>query len=232
MPGVGALDVPALPGLGRGPCRLYGRFRRSCHGRRVHRGSSASRTRRPVDGDVIRQRADLCEFVQHGARSGESCRFAGPAPGLAGCRSPPPAGTASCPACGRSTRLRQAHWPPRGDFVMQPSTASSSRARPIMRWSGLPGDRLQVREDPGLDPLVAAFPDRGGSAGTVGDRRIGAAKAQDLDEFLEDDPVAYPRLVAAQQVGVIDRAVRQQRGELVPEGLPAAMMGWQAQGLP
>ena len=65
---------------------------------------------------------------------------------------------------------------------------------------GLPGDRVQLREDPGLDPLVAAVADRGGAAAAVGDRGIGAAEPQDLDEFLEDDPVADPRLVAAQRV--------------------------------
>jgi hypothetical protein len=30
-----------------------------------------------VDGDVIRERAEVVEFVQRGASSGESCRFAG-----------------------------------------------------------------------------------------------------------------------------------------------------------
>jgi len=85
---------------------------------------------------------------------------------------------------------------------------------------GLPCDRLQPREDPGLDPLVAAVADRGGAAGAVGDRCIGAAEPQDLDELFEDDPVGDPWLVAAQRVrGDIDRAVGQQRGELVPEGL-------------
>jgi hypothetical protein len=48
---------------------------------------------------------------------------------------------------------------------------------------GLPRDRLQLREDPGLDPLVAAVPDRGGTAGAVGDRRIGAAEPQELESF-------------------------------------------------
>jgi hypothetical protein len=84
---------------------------------------------------------------------------------------------------------------------------------------GLPCDRLQLREDPGLDPLVAAAPDPGGAARSVGDRGIGAAEPQDLDQLFEDHPVGDPRLVAAQRVrGIIDRAVGQQRGELVPEG--------------
>jgi len=37
---------------------------------------------------------------------------------------------------------------------------------------GIPGDGLQLREDPQPDPLVAPFPDRGGAAGAVGDRLI------------------------------------------------------------
>jgi hypothetical protein len=61
-------------------------------------------------------------------------------------------------------------------------------------------------------------PDRGSRAVAVGDRRIRAAKPEDLDESFEDDPVADPPLVAAQRVsGIIDRAVGQQRGELVPQ---------------
>jgi hypothetical protein len=43
--------------------------------------------------------------------------------------------------------------------------------------------------------------DRGGAAGAVGDRLAGAAEPQDLDELLEDDPVADPGPVAAQRVG-------------------------------
>jgi hypothetical protein len=83
---------------------------------------------------------------------------------------------------------------------------------------GLPGDRLQVREDPGPDPLVAAVADRGGTAGAVGDRHIRAAEPENLDEFFKDDPVRDPRLVAAQWVRrVIDGPVGQQRGELVPQ---------------
>jgi hypothetical protein len=35
---------------------------------------------------------------------------------------------------------------------------------------GLQRDLLQAGEDPGLDPLVAAVPDRGRRAGAVGDR--------------------------------------------------------------
>src|SRR5262249_15931323 len=85
---------------------------------------------------------------------------------------------------------------------------------------GLPGDLLEPGEDPGPDTLIAPFPDGGGRAGAVRDRLIRAAEPQDLDEFLEDDPVRDPRPVAAQRVSaVIDRPGWQQRGELVPEGL-------------
>jgi hypothetical protein len=117
----------------------------------------------------------------------------------------------------RSTGLGPAHSPPPGALVMHPSTAMSRKGHQARdAVIGLLGDRVQVREDPGLDPFVAAVPDRGRTAGTVGDRRIRAAEPQDLDQLFGDDPVRDPRLVAAQRVGgVIDRPVGQQRGELV-----------------
>ena len=103
-----------------------------------------------------------------------------------------------------------------GDAAVDGDVPQDQADDPVI---GLPGDLLQLREDPVPDPLVAALPDRGGTAGAVGDRRIRAAEPQDLDQFFEDDPVRDPRLVAAQRVrGVIDGAVGQQRGELVPEG--------------
>jgi hypothetical protein len=37
---------------------------------------------------------------------------------------------------------------------------------------GLQRDLLEPGEDPGFDPFVAALPDRGGRAGTLGDRLI------------------------------------------------------------
>jgi hypothetical protein len=49
-------------------------------------------------------------------------------------------------------------------------------------------------------------------------RLIRAAEPQDLDQLFEDDPVCDSRPVAAQRVRrVINRPVRQQRGELVPQ---------------
>jgi hypothetical protein len=57
---------------------------------------------------------------------------------------------------------------------------------------GVPRDLFYPGEDPGLDPLAAPFPDRGGRARAVGNRHIGAAKPQDLDQLLEDDLVLDP----------------------------------------
>jgi len=128
------------------------------------------------------------------------------------------AGTGAVPAAGRL-----------GDAPVDGDVPQGQADDPVI---GLPRDHLQVREDPGLDPLVAAVPDRGGSAGAVGDRRIGAAGPQDLDQFLEDDPVRDPRLVAAQRVrGVIDGRSGSSAANW-SQRAPAAMMGWQAQGLP
>ena len=52
---------------------------------------------------------------------------------------------------------------------------------------------------------------------------MSSGERSDVIEFVqrgvEDDPVGDPRLVAAQRVrSGVDRAVGQQRGELVPEG--------------
>ncbi len=83
---------------------------------------------------------------------------------------------------------------------------------------GFLGDVLQLPEDPGPDPLAAPFPDRGGRAGAVDDRRGLAAEPQDLMSFSK---VIGRRsaLVASQPMRrVIDRPVGQQRGELVPSG--------------
>jgi hypothetical protein len=85
---------------------------------------------------------------------------------------------------------------------------------------GVAGDRLEPGEDPVPDPLVAAPADRGGAAAAVRDGLVRAAETQDLDELFEDDPAADPGPVAAQRVsGVVDGAVGQQGGKLVPEGL-------------
>jgi hypothetical protein len=62
------------------------------------------------------------------------------------------------------------------------------------------------------DPLVAAAAQGGRRAGLVGDATVAAAKHQDLDELVEDDPVGDARAVAAQRMGVL--AGGQQGGEL------------------
>ena len=122
------------------------------------------------------------------------------------------------PCLPRSTGLRPAHSPPPGALVMHPSYGDFLQDQADDAVIGLQRDLLQLREDPGLDPFAAPFPDGGGRAGAVGDRLIRAAEPQDLHQFLEDDPVRDPGPVAAQRVsGIIDRAVRQQRGELVPQ---------------
>ena len=186
-----------------------------------------------VDRDVIRERAEVVEFVQRGGqqrgvvpvRGGEhpAERDAVPLdqerPFHALFPAVDRAGARAFPAAGRL-----------GDAPVDGDVRQDQADDAVI---GLPGDRLQVREDPGPDPLVAAVPDRGGSAGAVGDRRVGAAEPQDLDEFFEDDPVRDPRLVAAQRVRrVIDRAGRAAARRTGPTAVPAAMMGWQAQGLP
>jgi hypothetical protein len=45
---------------------------------------------------------------------------------------------------------------------------------------GVQGDLLELREDPEVDPLVAAVADRGCRAGAVGDALVGAAEPQHL----------------------------------------------------
>jgi hypothetical protein len=94
---------------------------------------------------------------------------------------------------------------------MQPSAARSSRATPVMRsWES----RAIVFSSAKIPALI---PSLRRSRIVVAPQVQPAIGAQDLDEFPEDDPVAYPRLVAAQRVpGVI---AGPQRGELVPEGL-------------
>lgn len=83
---------------------------------------------------------------------------------------------------------------------------------------GLQRDLLEPGEDAESYPLVAAVADRGGRAGCVGDRLVGAAEAQKLQQFVEDDPVADARAVAAQRmVRVVLRPLGQQGRQLVPE---------------
>jgi hypothetical protein len=58
---------------------------------------------------------------------------------------------------------------------------------------GLAGDAGQRGEQAQCDPLVAAGPQGRGRAGGVGDRVVGAAEPQYLDELVEHDPIAIRR---------------------------------------
>ena len=66
--------------------------------------------------------------------------------------------------------------------------------------------------------MVAAVAEGGRRAGLIGDLAVTAAKHQDLDERVEDDPVGDWWAVAAKGMGgVVGAAVGQQRTELVPQ---------------
>jgi hypothetical protein len=97
------------------------------------------------------------------------------------------------PSLRRSTGLGPAH----------------SRPRVDASCPGLQRDLPEPGEDPGLDPSAAALADRSSRAGEAGDRLIGAAGPQDLDQFPGDDPVDDPGPAAQRVRGVIDRAVGQ-----------------------
>ena len=101
---------------------------------------------------------------------------------------PPVNGTApgALPAAGRL-----------GDAAVDGDAAQFQADDPVI---GLPGDRVQLLEDPGPDPFIPAVPDGGGTAGAVGDGLIRAAEPADLEQFLENDPVGGPPPTAAQRV--------------------------------
>jgi hypothetical protein len=85
---------------------------------------------------------------------------------------------------------------------------------------GVAGDAGQRGEHAEGDPFVAAVPDRGRRAGGVGDALIRAAEPQDLQELVEHDPVGDPAAVTPPRMGRHERlSRRQQRGELVPQGV-------------
>jgi hypothetical protein len=119
------------------------------------------------------------------------------------------AGGAGADVLAAAGRLRDA---PAGRDVLQ-----RQADEPVI---GVAGNGLQPGEDPCPDPFVAALPDRGRRAGEVRDGLIRAAEPQDLDELLEDDPVADPGPVTAQRMGrIVDRAGGQQRRKLLPQRL-------------
>src|SRR5512142_1169344 len=107
-----------------------------------------------------------------GGRSGESCRFAGASIRPSGMPRPldherpfhaqfPAVDRAAARASPAPRGLGDA--PVYGDFFQDQADDAVI---------GVLRDPPEPAEDPGLDPLVAAFPDRGGTAGAVGDRRI------------------------------------------------------------
>jgi hypothetical protein len=73
---------------------------------------------------------------------------------------------------------------------------------------------------PKRSPLVAAAAQGPIRAGGVGDTLVAAAEDQDAQELVKDDPVGDAPTVAAKRVGV--DPIRQQGGELVPEGFDDA----------
>jgi hypothetical protein len=122
------------------------------------------------------------------------------------------------PSLPRSTRAAAGALPAPGRLGDAPVDRQFLQDQAADAVIGIQRDLLQPGEDPGLDPLVAPFPDGGGTTGAVGDRLRRTAEPQDLDQFFEDDPVTDPRPVTAQRVsGIINRPVGQQRGELVPQ---------------
>lgn len=75
---------------------------------------------------------------------------------------------------------------------------------------------LEVLEDPGLNPLIPAPPDRGHRTAFIRDPLMGDAPCEDPDECVDDDALTHPGAVASQRVSVHhgwDQAV-----EPVPDG--------------
>ena len=83
---------------------------------------------------------------------------------------------------------------------------------------GLQRDLLELGEQSGFDPFVAAVADRARRAGRVGDRLVGAAEPQHLNELVEHDPIRNPPPMTPQRVRRVDHwSGWDQRGELVPQ---------------
>ncbi len=187
VPGVGALDVPALPGLDRVLVTLAGDFAGHAADGELVAGLARVVAGVEVDDDVIRQRADPVEFVQRGGQQrGVVPVRRGEHPAERDALSLDHAGALHAQLAAVD-RARARAFPAAGRLGDAPVDGDVLQDQADDAVIGLPGDLLQVREDPGPDPLVAAFPDRGGTAGAVGDRRIGAAEPQDLDQLFEDD---------------------------------------------
>src|SRR4029450_10804741 len=75
-------------------------------------------------------------------------------------------------------------------------------------------EQAQLLGNPGADPFIAAPAQGGGRAGAVSDPAVAAAKDQDLDELVEDDPVRDAGPGAAQR----SAATWTQRGSRTDDG--------------
>jgi len=171
-----------------------------------------------VDGDVVRERAYSVELVQRGGQERgvvPACRGEDPAEGDArGLHRDGPLHALFSPVDGAAPGALAAAGRFRAAAV-DGDVAQFQADDPVI---GVPGDRVQLPEDPQFYPLIAPVPDGGGAAGAVGDRLIRAAEPADLEQFLEHDPVRDPGPMAAQRVGgVIGRPRGKKRGKLVPQ---------------
>src|SRR2546430_340263 len=176
VPGIGPLDVPALPGLDRGLVALAGDFPGHAPSGELVAGLLRVVAGVEVDSDVIGQRANIIEFVQRGGqqrgvvpvRRGEhpAERDAVPLdherPLHALLAAVHRASACAFPAAGRL-----------GDTPVDSQFLQEEADDAVI---GVPGDLLELHEDPCLDPLAAALADRGGTAGAVGDGRVRAAE--------------------------------------------------------
>ena len=210
MPGVRPLDVPALPGLDRGLIALMGDFAGHAAGGELVAGLLRVVAGIQVHPDIVGQRAEVIEFVQRGGQQrgvvpvrrgehpvqGDAVSLGHERPLHAQLAAVDWAGTRAFAAAGRL-----------GDAPVDGQLLQEQADDAVV---GIQRDLLELAEDPGLDPLVAALADRGGRAGAVGNAHVRAAEPQDLDDLFEDDPVADPRPVTAQRVrGIIDGPVGQ-----------------------
>lgn len=82
-------------------------------------------------------------------------------------------------------------------------------------------------------PLVTSAVDRRGRAGCVGDRLVRTAEARQLQQLVEDDPVAdAPAVTAEWMVRLVHQPLGQQGRELVLKAVRSAMMAAWAQVSP
>ncbi|GAB2805293.1 hypothetical protein GCM10027073_42290 [Streptomyces chlorus] len=102
-----------------------------------------------------------------------------------------------------------------GDGAVHSDLVEDEADDPVV---GVQRDLLELGEDAESYPLVATAADRGGRADRVGDRLVRTAEAQQLQELVEDDPVADASAVAAEwMVRVELGTLGKQCHELVPE---------------